>query len=291
MPPHHRASLANIGHQRAGRSHVRARASVEVDTQTLYRCDDIVRHLWENIDLNNSEAALEFFHDDVVYEDLIYSKPFTGKAEVRNFLQQSRDNAPPGLRFVLDDVSDGEDACGFTWHLEIDVNGEAKKITKGISFYRVDPDDRRIIYVTDAPESFIKVGSIGLKVANFAFELSKRLTPPEGVIAEGFEKVGFVGGQGTRVKWGVLQEKIDPATEAMPDVFESLKLREEAARDLVNIDAAERQRRLLAGSAGLAFTAALGVLCATQPWYVRYFAVSPFLGLSLGFLVSGQQGL
>ncbi len=82
-----------------------------------------------------------------MYEDLIYSEPFQGKAAVRAFLRQSRENAPPGLRFVLDDVSDGEDACGLTWHLEIDVGGEAKKITKGISFYRVDPTDRRIMYV------------------------------------------------------------------------------------------------------------------------------------------------
>ncbi len=88
-----------------------------------------------------------------------------------------------------------------------------------------------------------------------------------------------------------MREKIDPAREPIPDALASLKLREEAARDLVNIDGAERQRRLLAGSVGLAATAALGFLCATQPWYVRYFAVSPLLGLSLGFLVSGQQGL
>ena len=114
--------------------------------QALYRCDDIVRHLWQNIDLTNSEDALEYFHDDVVYEDLIYEKPFVGKEEVRTFLQSSRENAPEGLRFVLDDVSDGEDACGFTWHLELEINGKSQNITKGISFYRVDTEDRRIIY-------------------------------------------------------------------------------------------------------------------------------------------------
>ena len=103
----------------------------------LYRCDDVVRHLWQNIDLTNSEKALEFFHEDVVYEDLIYSKPFVGKEEVKGFLQSSRDNAPEGLQFVLDDVSDGENACGFTWHLELEINGQTRNITKGISFYRL----------------------------------------------------------------------------------------------------------------------------------------------------------
>jgi len=258
--------------------------------QALYRCDDIVRHLWQNIDLTNSEDALEYFHDDVVYEDLIYEKPFVGKEEVRTFLQSSRENAPEGLRFVLDDVSDGEDACGFTWHLELEINGKSQNITKGISFYRVDTEDRRIIYVTDAPESFIKLGSIGLKLANLAFNFAKKVSLPEDVVKEGFEKVGFVGGSGTRVNWGVLQEKI-AEDEVLPDEIERISRREEAAKSLVNIDQLERNRRLIAGSAGMAVTTVLAFLLAGQPWYVRYFGVSPFLGLSLGFLVSGQQGL
>jgi len=256
----------------------------------LYRCDDVVRHLWQNIDLTNSEKALEFFHEDVVYEDLIYSKPFVGKEEVKGFLQSSRDNAPEGLQFVLDDVSDGENACGFTWHLELEINGQTRNITKGISFYRLDPKDRRIIYVSDAPESLIKLGSIGLKLANFAFNMAKKLKVPEDVVSEGFEKVGFVGGKGVRVKWGVLQEKIAD-NEILPEESERERRREQAAKDLVNIDQEERNRRLIAGGTGMVFTTALAFICASQPWYVRYFGVSPFLGLSLGFLVSGQSGL
>jgi hypothetical protein len=255
----------------------------------LYRCDALVRHLWQNIDLSDSEKALEFFHDDVVYEDLIYEKPFVGKEAVKKFLQSSRDNAPDGIQFVLDDVSDGEDACGFTWHLELEINGQTKNITKGISFYRLDPKDRRIIYVSDAPESLIKLGSIGLKLANFAFNLAKKF-PSEKVISEGFEKVGFVGGQGVRVKWGVLQEKIAEG-EALPSEAERERRRAKATEDLVNIDESERARRMVAGGTGMAFTTVLAFVLASQPWYVRYFGVSPFLGLSLGFLVSGQSGL
>merc|ERR1711937_1008726 len=161
--------------------------------QALYRCDDIVRHLWQNIDLTNSEDALEYFHDDVVYEDLIYEKPFVGKEEVRTFLQSSRENAPEGLRFVLDDVSDGEDACGFTWHLELEINGKSQNITRSIS----------------------------LKLANLAFNFAKKVSLPEDVVKEGFEKVGFVGGSGTRVKWGVLQEKI-AEDEVLPDEIERI---------------------------------------------------------------------
>ena len=60
--------------------------------------------------------------------------------------------------------------------------------------YRLDPTDRRIIYVRDAPESFIKFGSVGLKLANLAFKaakLAKGLSLPEEKIREGFEMVGF----------------------------------------------------------------------------------------------------
>ena len=268
----------------------------EVDqgrSEALYRCDDIVRHLWENIDLDNSEEALAFFHDDVVYSDLIYEEPFVGKEAVAKFLNASRANAPEGLRFVLDDVSDGEDACGFTWHLELEINGENRKITKGLSLYRVDPNDRRIISVTDAPESFIKIGSAGLKIANLAFKaakFAKSLSVDRSVIREGFEKVGFVGGTGTRVKWGVLRVPIGE-DEVFPGEEASERRRAEAATELVNIDGEERARRYLAGGVGMVITSVLAFLLAGQPWYVRYFGVSPLLGLSLGFLVSGQQGL
>ena len=68
-----------------------------------------------------------------------------------------------------------------------------------------------------------------------------RKTVDKDIIAEGFEKVGFVGGEGVRVKWGVLREKIGE-DEELPSVFEQIRLREEAAEDLVNIDMTERNR-------------------------------------------------
>ena len=99
-----------------------------------------------------------------------------------------------------------------------------------------------------------------------------------------------VGGKGVRVKWGVLQEKI-PDSEALPDEAERERRRQEAGESLVNIDKEERKRRLVAGGVGMAITAVAGVLLAPQPWYMRYIGFSPLLGLSLGFLVSGQSGL
>ncbi|QDZ19884.1 hypothetical protein HOP50_03g24010 [Chloropicon primus] len=94
------------------------------------------------------------------------------------------------------------------------------------------------------------------------------LLPSQAQISEGFEKVGFVGGQGTRVKWGVLREKI-PEGEALPNPEDREKRRREAAENLVNIDQEERSRRLLAGSLGMVVTTALAFLCTGQPFLVR----------------------
>jgi hypothetical protein len=79
----------------------------------------------------------------------------------------------PGLTFVPDRISDGEDSCCFTWEVDLGVEGAAR--VKGISFYecesffgtievrdedgnvsRVKGDEVRVTYVRDIPESTLK---------------------------------------------------------------------------------------------------------------------------------------
>mmetsp|Transcript_26607 Transcript_26607/g.87229 ORF Transcript_26607/g.87229 Transcript_26607/m.87229 type:complete len:212 (-) Transcript_26607:418-1053(-) len=107
-----------------------------------------------------------------------------------------------------------------------------------------------------------------------------------------FQIAGFRGGTGERIKWGVLREKVDPAGVTTTEE-ERVALRAQAAKDLTNIDAAERARRLQVGNIALAGTAALAVyLYATAAPGLLRFALCYFpLSTGLGFRASGKSGL
>ena len=79
----------------------------------------------------------------------------------------------PGLTFVPDRISDGEESCCFTWEVDLGVEGAAR--VKGVSFYecesipgmierrgedgvvsQVKGKEVRVTYVRDIPESTLK---------------------------------------------------------------------------------------------------------------------------------------
>ena len=117
---------------------------------------DVVKYLWLEVQgaSDFKEEALACFDDDVVYQDLNFARPFVGKARVSAFLDEFD---IPGLTFVPDKISDGEDACCFTWEVDLGVEGAAR--VKGISFYACERsrDGRALVaYVRDIPESTAK---------------------------------------------------------------------------------------------------------------------------------------
>jgi len=100
----------------------------------------------------------------------------------------------------------------------------------------------------------------------------------------------FPGGSNRQIFFGVLQREVDPT--AVPDAAERARLREQAAVDLTNIDAAERERRRVAGGALAVGTAALAVgLLASEASALARLAIAPPLFLSYGYLRSAQEGL
>mmetsp|Transcript_46643 Transcript_46643/g.122485 ORF Transcript_46643/g.122485 Transcript_46643/m.122485 type:complete len:261 (-) Transcript_46643:640-1422(-) len=109
-------------------------------------------------------------------------------------------------------------------------------------------------------------------------------------IAQLFSKVLFKGNSGKRIFFGVLQQ--DVVAETVPDAEERAVRRAVAARELTNIDAEERARRRLAGTAfsGITVLLAFGLL-ATQAAPLSRVAIAPPLFLSYGFLASAREGL
>mmetsp|Transcript_26995 Transcript_26995/g.89588 ORF Transcript_26995/g.89588 Transcript_26995/m.89588 type:complete len:424 (-) Transcript_26995:104-1375(-) len=110
---------------------------------------DIVRYLYGEVQQSGGDAA-RFYSEDVVYEDMNYDTPFVGKAAVEGFL--ARFQAIQGVTFNLEDISDGTQAVGFTYTIEI--KGQPRGI-KGATFYEVDREGK-VCYVRDVPESATK---------------------------------------------------------------------------------------------------------------------------------------
>jgi len=100
----------------------------------------------------------------------------------------------------------------------------------------------------------------------------------------------FAGGSGKQIFFGVLQREVDAAS--VPSDAERAHLRTAAAADLTNIDAAERERRQLAGGVMSVLTAALAAaLLASDVAPPARAAIAPPLFLAYGYLASARTGL
>ena len=109
---------------------------------------EIVKYLWVDVQGCDDfkEQALKNFSDDIVYEDVNFELPFVGKAQVNEFLDEFD---IPGLTFTPLSISDGEDACVFTW--EVDLGTESATKVRGVSFYEARAG--KISYIRDIPGS------------------------------------------------------------------------------------------------------------------------------------------
>lgn len=116
--------------------------------------------------------------------------------------------------------------------------------------------------------------------------------PPLRIGEKGLEFELGKGAEGSSVKWGLLKERT-PEVDQSPKAQERrAELRAKAARDLVNIDDEERERRRVASYAFAAFAAllALYLLWSHAPWYSRG-ALFPVVALAWGYNLSAKEGL
>ena len=140
---------------------------------------ELVKYLWNDLQFDKDYPAcsLAFFSDDIVYEDMVYSKPFVGIEQVKSFLINTKEKAPEDFVFVIDKCSDGVKSCGFTWHIELKTRPDAGKFANGCSFYELN-NEGKVCYIRDVVEPPIKIGSFGLVLANLAAKALKSTPPP-----------------------------------------------------------------------------------------------------------------
>lgn len=106
-------------------------------------------------DKEGTDELMRFFDDNIIYRDFNFQDVMTSPQEVRKFVE---DFSFPGIEFKPTRFDDGVDSTCFTW--EVVLEGAPDTI-KGMSFYELDPETRKITYVRDVPESAIKPPILG----------------------------------------------------------------------------------------------------------------------------------
>jgi hypothetical protein len=135
-----------------------AKPKPEYQKETPTTANEVAKYLFLNVQGSEIDESMRFFDETIIYRDFNYEEPLNGPEEVRKFIE---DFSFPGIEFRPDRFDDGIDAVCFTWDVCLDGQPD---VVKGISFYELDPETKKITYVRDVPESAIKPPPLG-KVA------------------------------------------------------------------------------------------------------------------------------
>ncbi|EAZ08361.1 hypothetical protein OsI_30617 [Oryza sativa Indica Group] len=169
----------------AGRMTVTASSMVEPASgeETAARsAADVVRAFYDGLNRRDLAAVEPLIAEGCVYEDLVFPNPFVGRAEILGFFAGFMGSVSSDLRFVIDDISAGDDsrAVGVTWHL--DWKGRPFPFSRGCSFYRLQLDEKQqqlqIVYGRDCVEPAVKPGESALliiRAVTWIFERFPRL--------------------------------------------------------------------------------------------------------------------
>lgn len=143
------------------------------DVKTPTIANELAKYLFVDLQYAGTEESVDelmrFLDDNIVYRDFNYKEPMTSPAQVRKFVQ---DFSFPGIEFRPLKFDDGIDSTCFTWEVVLDG---APDTIKGMSFYELNPETRKIVYVRDVPESAIKPPILG--------SLARKLRPGLGVFS------------------------------------------------------------------------------------------------------------
>ena len=134
------------------------------EKQSPTAANELAKYLFGDLQKAGTEESVDelmkCFDENVVYRDFNFEDVLNGPAEVRQFVE---DFTFPGIEFRPLRFDDGVDSTCFTWEV---VLADAPDTIKGISFYELDPQTRKIVYVRDVPESAIKPPILGTWARN-----------------------------------------------------------------------------------------------------------------------------
>ena len=91
---------------------------------------------------------------DVVFEDLYFAEAIEGRDQVADHMVRLLKELPADAAKVVDDVTDGRAAAGWTWHLQ----QGAEAGLRGITFLELDGNGK-VSFLREAAEPLFKPGS------------------------------------------------------------------------------------------------------------------------------------
>ncbi|WVZ71832.1 hypothetical protein U9M48_020367 [Paspalum notatum var. saurae] len=134
-------------------------------TTTAAAAADVVREFYAGVNRRDLAAVEPLIAEGCVYEDLVFPRPFVGRAQILGFFGEFMGTISPDLQFVIDDISAADPAAvGVTWHLE--WRGRPFPFSRGCSFYRLLDSERQlqIVYGRDCVEPAAKPGDLALVI-------------------------------------------------------------------------------------------------------------------------------
>ncbi|CAK9087184.1 Hypothetical protein SCF082_LOCUS41210 [Durusdinium trenchii] len=113
------------------------------------RAVDVVRYLWEEAQwdpVDPVEKIMSQFSEDAVYEDLTREDPaFVGWEAIKKYQEETKENTPSNMRFVLDEMTEGVKACTAIWHVEFNT----RLSPRGVTYYELN-NEGKVCYVRSA---------------------------------------------------------------------------------------------------------------------------------------------
>ncbi|MEL4898284.1 nuclear transport factor 2 family protein [Crocosphaera sp. Alani8] len=124
---------------------------------------EIIEAIYQAINNRDIEQAIKWVDDNCIYEDVNFPKPFRGKKAVKNLFQESCDNVPDDLKFVVDEITKEDPLkVGVLWHVELD--GIPIPNGRGVSFYRLSETTGKLIFARDIVEPPLKPGKLSFLI-------------------------------------------------------------------------------------------------------------------------------
>ncbi|GFR41781.1 hypothetical protein Agub_g2542, partial [Astrephomene gubernaculifera] len=149
---------------------------------TLTTGKDVILRYYQAYNAGDLASISPLLAEQVSYHDMIYSQPFVGRQQVLTYLEKVRRTVPSDLRFVIEDITDGDPrAVGVSWHVECgggegDSGGVVFPFSRGCSFYTLTPEGQ-ISSARDLVESAVKPGGAALRLLAAVAPLVRRLGP------------------------------------------------------------------------------------------------------------------